>query len=145
MKGGIVRRLVVLLCAVLALGLLGGPATALINSEDLRDVASQLLGGRAHVYLPFTAVKSTGGGRFHFHQDNQYTRFDGPGLNTWFALERMDLTSKVSANGRIIHWAASVEPPENEKAPELMARGPSSKYPAATYSPTRSPVQYHRR
>lgn len=73
--------------------LAGSGLDRLINSEDLRDVASQLLGGRAHVYLPFTAVKSTGGGRFHFHQDNQYTRFDGPGLNTWFALERMDLTN----------------------------------------------------
>ena len=49
--------------------------------------------GPARIYLPFTAVKSSGGGRFHFHQDNQYTRFDGPGLNTWFALERMDLAN----------------------------------------------------
>jgi len=26
---------------------------------------------------------------FNFHQDNQYTRFDGPGINMWFALTPM--------------------------------------------------------
>jgi 2-oxoglutarate-dependent dioxygenase len=48
------------------------------------------MGGVAALYLPFTAVNSGGGGgRFHFHQDNQYTRFDGPGINLWFALSPM--------------------------------------------------------
>ena len=73
--------------------LAGSRLDRLINNDDLRAVASQLMDGPARIYLPFTAVKSTGGGRFHFHQDNQYTRFDGPGLNAWFALERMDLTN----------------------------------------------------
>jgi phytanoyl-CoA hydroxylase len=62
----------------------------LINSSILKDLASQLLQGAGSVYMPFTAVKSgDGGGRFHFHQDNQYTQFDKPGLNFWFALTDM--------------------------------------------------------
>lgn len=62
-----------------------------IHSANLRSVASQLMEGPATVYLPFTAVKSAnGGGRFHFHQDNQYTRFDGPGINLWMALTAMN-------------------------------------------------------
>ena len=61
-----------------------------VNSENLRQIASRLMGGDASLYLPFTAVKSGGGGgEFHFHQDNQYTRFDGPGINLWFALVPM--------------------------------------------------------
>ena len=61
-----------------------------INSENLREMAGELMGGEASLYLPFTAVKSGGGGgQFHFHQDNQYTRFDGPGINMWFALTPM--------------------------------------------------------
>lgn len=63
---------------------------ALVNSEALRAVAAQLLGGPSRLYMPFTAVKSGGGGgRFHFHQDNQYTTFDGPGINLWIALQPM--------------------------------------------------------
>ncbi|MCY3779901.1 MAG: phytanoyl-CoA dioxygenase family protein [Chloroflexi bacterium] len=62
----------------------------LIHSEGLRAIAAQLMGGPSTLYMPFTAVKSGGGGgRFHFHQDNQYTRFDGPGINIWFALMEM--------------------------------------------------------
>jgi 2-oxoglutarate-dependent dioxygenase len=68
----------------------GSGLDALVNSPNLRLLAEQLLGGPATLYLPFTAVKSGGGGgRFHFHQDNQYTRWDGPGINLWIALERM--------------------------------------------------------
>ncbi len=70
--------------------LLGSGLAQLVHSEALRVIASRLMGGPATVYLPFTAVKSGGGGgRFHFHQDNQYTRFTGPGINIWFALEEM--------------------------------------------------------
>lgn len=61
----------------------------LIHSNALNSLAAQLMGGPSTPYLPFTAVKSGGGGKFHFHQDNQYTRFDGPGNNIWFALTEM--------------------------------------------------------
>jgi 2-oxoglutarate-dependent dioxygenase len=68
----------------------GTALDALVNSEGLRQLASALMDGPARLYLPFTAVKSPGGGgAFHFHQDNQYTRFDGPGINLWAALGPM--------------------------------------------------------
>ena len=61
-----------------------------INSELLRSIAEQLMEGASSLYMPFTAVKAGGGGgTFHFHQDNQYTRFDGPGINLWLALSPM--------------------------------------------------------
>lgn len=78
--------------------LAGGALDTLVNSARLRNIASRLMDAPATLYLPFTAVKSganaasgsgSGGGRFHFHQDNQYTRFDGPGINLWFALAPM--------------------------------------------------------
>lgn len=70
--------------------LAGSKLDRLVNSARLRGLAGQLMGGPSSVYLPFTAVKSAeGGGRFHFHQDNQYTRFDGPGINLWTALNPM--------------------------------------------------------
>jgi 2-oxoglutarate-dependent dioxygenase len=48
------------------------------------------MGGPSSLYMPFTAMKNGGGaGRFHFHQDNQYTKFDGPGINIWIALGEM--------------------------------------------------------
>jgi 2-oxoglutarate-dependent dioxygenase len=67
----------------------GSGLEKLVYSENLLSIASQLMGGPATPYLPFTAVKSPGGGRFYFHQDNQYTRFDGPGINLWMALNPM--------------------------------------------------------
>src|SRR5688572_5421880 len=42
----------------------GGEIDRLVNDRNLRDVAEQLLGGPSSVYLPFTAVKGSGGGRF---------------------------------------------------------------------------------
>ncbi len=69
--------------------LAGGQLEALIWSKRMAEIAGRLLGGRAVPYLPFTAVKSPGGGKFSFHQDNQYTRHDGPSLNMWCALEPM--------------------------------------------------------
>ena len=70
--------------------LAGTPLDNLVNSQALKAIASQLMRGSATLYLPFTAVKNGGGGgKFHFHQDNQYTRFDGPGINIWFALVEM--------------------------------------------------------
>ncbi len=71
--------------------LAGGAIDALVNSETLARIAGFLMGGDARLYLPFTAVKSPGGGgAFHFHQDNQYTRFDGPGINLWIATMPID-------------------------------------------------------
>lgn len=80
--------------------LAGSTLDTLINSAKLKSVAGDLLGGRACLFMPFTAVKSAGGGgTFHFHQDNQYTEFDGPGVNFWFALDEMS-----EANGCL--WIA---------------------------------------
>lgn len=70
--------------------LAGSALDGLVNSDRLRAIAGQLMEGLATLYLPFSAVKSGGGGgTFHFHQDNQYTRFDGPGINLWCALVDM--------------------------------------------------------
>ncbi|MBA3709227.1 MAG: phytanoyl-CoA dioxygenase family protein [Planctomycetes bacterium] len=67
----------------------GGSIASLIGSTALAALAARLISGPAHLYLPFTAVKSPGGGKFSFHQDNQYTNHDGPSINLWFALEPM--------------------------------------------------------
>ena len=69
--------------------LAGATIDALVNSPELLAIAAQLMEGPSTLYMPFTAVKSPGGGRFHFHQDNNYTRFDGPGINLWTALTPM--------------------------------------------------------
>lgn len=71
--------------------LAGSRLDRLINNANLRVIAERLMEGASTVYLPFTAVKTSSGGRFHFHQDNQYTRFDGPGINLWVALDQMTL------------------------------------------------------
>ncbi|GAB4452610.1 MAG: hypothetical protein OHK0029_03830 [Armatimonadaceae bacterium] len=74
----------------------GSALETFINSPHLLTVAATLMEGASTLYMPFTAVKSgtepgeaVGGGEFHFHQDNQYTRFDGPGINLWVALTPM--------------------------------------------------------
>jgi 2-oxoglutarate-dependent dioxygenase len=64
----------------------------LINGEPTLAIASRLIGGPAHRYLPFTAVKAGGGGgTFHFHQDNNYTNHDPAigSINIWVALVDM--------------------------------------------------------
>ncbi|MBZ0295650.1 MAG: phytanoyl-CoA dioxygenase family protein [Anaerolineae bacterium] len=67
-----------------------GLVDQLVNSPILKNLAGELMGGPSTLHSPFTAVKSGGGGgEFHFHQDNQYTQFDGPGINFWFALNEM--------------------------------------------------------
>lgn len=68
----------------------GSLLEAFIYSPRIRAIAERLMGGPSTTYLPFTAVKSGGGGgEFHFHQDNQYTRHDGPSCNIWVALVPM--------------------------------------------------------
>lgn len=68
----------------------GSKLDAYVNSPSLAHLASQLLGADAKLYLPFTAVKrAKGGGAFHLHQDGQYTRIDGGGLNIWAAMVPM--------------------------------------------------------
>jgi 2-oxoglutarate-dependent dioxygenase len=68
----------------------GSHIDRMVNSPALKDIAGQLMGGPSTLYMPFSAVKNGGGGgKFHFHQDNMYTRFDGPGINIWFALMEM--------------------------------------------------------
>jgi phytanoyl-CoA hydroxylase len=69
--------------------LAGGDIDRLLSGPALRGIATRLIGGPARLYMPFTAVKSPGGGKFSFHQDNQYTRHDGPSINLWLALEPM--------------------------------------------------------
>ncbi len=72
--------------------LAGGALHGFVSSPSMLSIASQLLGGPSSLYMPFSAVKNGGGGgRFHFHQDNQYTRFtDGLlGINLWTALVDM--------------------------------------------------------
>ena len=69
----------------------GTQISGLVNSPALCNLAGQLMGGPSTLYLPFTAVKGVGGGTFHFHQDNNYTRFDDGmgGINLWIALMPM--------------------------------------------------------
>jgi phytanoyl-CoA hydroxylase len=67
----------------------GGPVERLVMSRAIHSISEQLLGGPSTLYLPFMAVKGSGGGQFHFHQDNQYTRLDGPAINCWIALVDM--------------------------------------------------------
>lgn len=75
----------------------GSKLDELINGENTLAIAARLIGGPATRYLPFTAVKAGGGGgQFHFHQDNSYTRHDPAmgSINIWVAL--VDMTP---ANG----------------------------------------------
>ncbi len=72
--------------------LAGSKLDALIHGPSTLTVASRLIGGTAHVYMPFTAVKAGGGGGvFDFHQDNNYTRHDPAvgSINIWVALVDM--------------------------------------------------------
>lgn len=70
----------------------GSALDRLINGEPMRKLASRLIDGPAHRYLPFTAVKAGGGGgEFHCHQDNNYTLHDpaSGSINIWIALVDM--------------------------------------------------------
>jgi 2-oxoglutarate-dependent dioxygenase len=64
----------------------------MINSPRTLAIASRLIGGEAQRYMPFTAVKAgRGGGEFHLHQDNNYTRHEPAtgSINIWVALVDM--------------------------------------------------------
>ncbi len=72
--------------------LAGSLLDELINGKPSLALASRLIGGPATRFLPFTAIKAGGGGgQFHFHQDNNYTRHDLPlgSINIWVALDDM--------------------------------------------------------
>ncbi|WP_395094951.1 phytanoyl-CoA dioxygenase family protein [Armatimonas sp.] len=87
------------------------PVEALVNSPHLQAIASALMEGEARLYLPFSAVKSAGGGgAFHFHQDNQYTKFDGPGINLWVALVPMTQESGCLAMVPYSHYLGTLHP-----------------------------------
>ncbi len=87
----------------------------LIHSKALLAIAARLMGGPSSLYLPFTAVKSGGGGgRFHFHQDNQYTRFDGPGINIWFALAEMSPENGCLQIAPRTHLSGTIDSIESE-------------------------------
>lgn len=93
----------------------GSALERLIHSVGLLRIASRLMGGQSTLYLPFTAVKSGGGGgRFHFHQDNQYTRFDGPGINIWFALGEMSPENGCLQVAPATHRQGTFDPVESE-------------------------------
>ena len=95
--------------------LAGTAMERLIHSDGLVGIAAQLMGGPSTLYLPFTAVKSGGGGgRFHFHQDNQYTRFDGPGTNIWFALGEMTPENGCLQVAPATHLQGTFDPVESE-------------------------------
>jgi len=73
----------------------GSMLDTLINGEATLSIASQLIGGTAHRYLPFTAVKpGGGGGTFDYHQDNNYTQHEPAvgSINIWVAL--VDMTTE---------------------------------------------------
>jgi phytanoyl-CoA hydroxylase len=108
--------------------LTGSSLDELINGAAMLAVASRLIGGPAIRYLPFTAVKvGGGGGTFHFHQDNNYTRHEPAlgSINIWVALgdmtpangclqivprsHRADLDSRASDDGDG-HRQVDVEP-----------------------------------
>lgn len=72
--------------------LAGSALDELINGGSTLALASQLIGGRAIRYAPFTAVKAGGGGgTLHYHQDNNYTRHEPAlgSINIWVALVDM--------------------------------------------------------
>ena len=95
--------------------LAGSGLERLVHSSGLLAIAARLMGGPSTLYMPFTAVKSGGGGgRFHFHQDNQYTRFDGPGINTWFALMEMTPANGCLQMAPGSHLAGTLDSVESE-------------------------------
>lgn len=66
--------------------LAGSGLDELMHGAELRHLVGTFMGGASSLYLPFTAVKGPRQGAFGFHQDNQYTRHDGPSCNCWIAL-----------------------------------------------------------
>jgi hypothetical protein len=96
----------------------GGNLHRFVHGTAMRELASNLIGGVAHLYGPFTAVKSPGGGPMHFHQDNQYTPHDGPSINLWTAMEAMDETNgcmRMVSESHLSGTLASVASEENHR------------------------------
>lgn len=95
---------------------------AVINAPAMLAVASRLIGGPARRYLPFTAVKSAGGGPFHLHQDNNYTEHRPAlgSINIWVALVDMTPSNGCLRVGPGSHRhgqaAASVSPDGDHRA-----------------------------
>jgi 2-oxoglutarate-dependent dioxygenase len=101
--------------------LAGSMLDELNNGEELRRLVSQFMGGASSLYLPFTAVKGAHQGGFGFHQDNQYTRHDGPSCNCWIALGRcssahgcLQLVPGSHKNGTLASKAMFVDEDGNE-------------------------------
>jgi hypothetical protein len=93
----------------------GSALDGFVNNPNLLSIAAQLMEGPSTLYMPFTAVKSGGGGgRFHFHQDNQYTRFDGPGINLWCALNDMTTDNGCLQVVPKSHLAGTLESEKSE-------------------------------
>ena len=111
----------------------------LIHSVGLNAIAAKLMGGPSTLYLPFTAVKSGGGGgRFHFHQDNQYTRFDGPGINIWFALGEMTPENGCLQVAPLTHRDGTIDSVESEdRDGPSNSRCRAARFSAAAYDARR--------
>jgi 2-oxoglutarate-dependent dioxygenase len=111
----------------------GSRIDALVNSPHLQALVSQLIGGPGTLYLPFTAVKSPGGGDFRFHQDNQYTRWDGPGINCWFSFGEIDPENGCLNMVRRSHTTGTVDGVDYEPDPgakhRKVANDPTSFFP----------------
>lgn len=93
--------------------LAGSRLDALVNSPEALSIAGQLMGGPSRLHSPFTAVKGPNSGPFHFHQDNQYTEFDGPGINLWFALADMSPENGCLQIATRTHLAGTIDPIES--------------------------------
>lgn len=103
----------------------------LVNSPNMRDIASQLLGGPGTTYFPFTAVKAGGGGgMFSFHQDNQYTRHQGPSNNIWVALNHMTPDNGCLCMVPRTHLNGTLDPTTDDKGvPRPMVNVPAKFLP----------------
>ena len=102
-----------------------------VHSPNLVALAGRLMGGPATLHSPFTAVKGIGGSEFHWHQDNQYTRFEGPGINLWTALEEMSPANgclSIEPRSHLAGTRERVEGPDRD-GHHTVERAPERVYP----------------